>query len=177
MASLQKTILIVDDEPDVRKFFQSVLEDAGFDVEIACDGIEGLERVKNKKPDLISLDLVMPKKSGIKLFYELRKNREWSKIPVLIVTAHAKDEFGKTDFKDLMEGKTISGPQTYLEKPIKPNSYVNTIKQILKIPIEEVVEKEKSQDELQKELKNLINGADKSKLQEALDLLKKKMQE
>ena len=168
-----KTVLIVDDEPDVVSFFVSVLEDAGFNVETASNGFEALEKVKNKKPDFISLDLVMPEKSGIKFYYELRKNKEWSKIPVIIVTAHAHDEFGKTDFSDLMEGKVISGPATYLEKPINPEKYVNTVKRILGLPETELKEKSKSKDELQSELRKALESADPSKLQEALKLLKK----
>ncbi|MFC1514020.1 response regulator, partial [candidate division KSB1 bacterium] len=147
-----KTILIVDDEPDVVNFFKSVLEDAGFKVETASNGFEALEKVKNNKPDFISLDLVMPEKSGIKFYYELRKNKEWSKIPVIIVTAHANDEFGKTDFSDLMKGKVISGPATYLEKPIKSEKYVNTVKRILGLPETEITDKAGSKEDLQNEL-------------------------
>ena len=75
-----KLILIVDDEPDVVSYFSSLLEDAGFNVETASNGFEAIEKVKAKKPDFISLDLVMPEKSGIKFYYELRRNKEWSKI-------------------------------------------------------------------------------------------------
>ncbi len=169
----EKTILIVDDEPDVSSFFESILKDAGFNVETASNGFEALEKVKNNKPDFISLDLVMPQKSGIKFYYELRKNKEWSKIPVIIVTAHAKDEFGKTDFTDLMEGKVISGPATYLEKPIKPEKYVNTVKRILGLPETEIKEEARSKDEMQEELKKILESADSTKLQEALKLFKK----
>jgi len=171
----EKTILIVDDEPDVVRFFKSLLEDAGFNVQTASDGFEALEKVKEKKPDFISLDLVMPKKSGIKFYYELRKNKEWSKIPVMIVTAHARDEFGKTDFTDMMEGKVVSGPETYLEKPIKPQKYVNTVRKILGLPEIEIEPESKSQNEIKEELQKLIKDAETSKLQEALNMLKKKM--
>ncbi|MFC1731623.1 response regulator [candidate division KSB1 bacterium] len=169
-----KTVLIVDDEPDVVEYFKSLLTNAGFNVMTAQNGFEALEKMKEQKPDFISLDLVMPKKSGIKFYYELRKNREWSKIPVVIVTAHARDEFGKSDFSDMMEGKVISGPETYLEKPVRPQMYVNTVKRILGIPEEPETADEKSPQMLKKELQNLLNSADAGKLQEALNLLKKK---
>jgi len=71
-----KTILVVDDEPDTVTFLQTTLQYAGFQVMTASNGEEALERVKEKKPDFISLDLVMPKKSGIRFLYELRKNKE-----------------------------------------------------------------------------------------------------
>ncbi|MFC1563485.1 response regulator [candidate division KSB1 bacterium] len=169
----EKLILIVDDEPDVVGYFKSLLEDAGFKVETASNGFEAIEKVKLRKPDFISLDLVMPQKSGIKFYYELRKNREWSKIPVIIVTAHARDEFGKTDIKDLMEGKTISGPSTYIEKPVSPEKYINTVKRILGLPETEIAAEKKSKDDLQEELQKMLNSAERSKLEEALKLLKK----
>jgi len=126
-----KTILIVDDEPDVVAYFSGILERAGFNVMTAGDGFEALEAVKRQKPDLISLDLVMPKKSGIKFLYELRKNREWSKIPVMIVTAHARDDLGRTDFDELVSGRTISGPLTYLEKPVRPDDMLRNVSRVL----------------------------------------------
>ncbi len=172
----EKTILIVDDEPDVVKYFESILEDAGFNVQTASDGFEALEKIKKKKPDFISLDLVMPKKSGIKFYYELRKNKEWSKIPVMIVTAHAQDELGKTDFSDVMEGKVISGPETYLEKPITPEKYIATVNRILGMPKTEIQTEKPSREVLQQEVGDLIKCADQSKLQEALKILKKNME-
>ena len=60
----EKRVLIVDDENDIRRFLTMALEDAGFQVDTASDGFEALEKVKESIPDLISLDLVMPKRSG-----------------------------------------------------------------------------------------------------------------
>ena len=62
-----KTILVVDDEPDVRQYLAAVLEDAGFNVKMASDGQEALELIRQEPPDFISLDLIMPRKSGHKL--------------------------------------------------------------------------------------------------------------
>ena len=128
-----KTILVIDDTPEFVGFVKALLEDNGFNVMTASNGVEGVEQLKKQIPDLVSLDLVMPEKSGIKFFREIRTNREWSKIPVIIVTGHARDSLGKTDFRKLFEGRTISGPETYLEKPIEPEDYIRAIKRILKI--------------------------------------------
>ena len=100
-----KTVLIVDDEPDVRNYLSMILGDAGFNVVTAADGVEALEIIREKRPDFISLDLVMPRKSGQKLLYELKKDRELARIPVLIVTAHAQTELGKKDLQDIMESR------------------------------------------------------------------------
>jgi len=80
----EKTILVVDDEPDVRQYLEMVLVDAGFKVVTANDGEEAMEKIRERKPDFISLDLVMPRKSGHRLLKELRRDRELSRIPVLI---------------------------------------------------------------------------------------------
>jgi CheY-like chemotaxis protein len=69
----EKKILVVDDEPDVRNFLAACLEDAGFNVETAVDGIDALEKVEAFSPDLMTLDMVMPRMPGIKVIRELRK--------------------------------------------------------------------------------------------------------
>ena len=70
-----KTILIVEDEPDVRLYLQTVLEDANFNVITVGDGEEAFKLIKEKKPDFISLDLILPKKSGHKLLMELKRTK------------------------------------------------------------------------------------------------------
>ena len=85
-----KTIVVVEDEPDVRLFLQTVLEDAGFNVARASDGEEALRIIREKKPDFISLDLVLPRKTGHKLLPELKRDKALSRIPVLIVTCEKR---------------------------------------------------------------------------------------
>ena len=109
-----KTVLVVDDEEDVREYFAMALEDAGFDVQRAENGNQALEKIKEKTPDFISLDLVMPEKSGIKLLYELRQNNEWKKIPFVVVTAHARDDAGRGDLEEILSSRTFSGPKIVL---------------------------------------------------------------
>jgi CheY-like chemotaxis protein len=70
-----KTVLVVDDEEDVREYFAMALEDAGFNVLRAANGNEALERIREKTPDFISLDLVMPEKSGIRLLRATSEQR------------------------------------------------------------------------------------------------------
>lgn len=169
-----KTILVVDDEPDVLTFLSMVLEDAGFNVITATDGNEALDQVKKHKPDFISLDLVMPNKSGIRFYHELHKNKEWSDIPVVIVTAHARDELGKGDLQEILGGKTFSGRQVYLEKPVKPEGFVRMVKKELGMPVEEPPEE--NQEAVRKELKSLMDKADPSVLKKIRDELKKKQE-
>jgi len=125
--AVPKTILVVDDEPDVRKFLKTALVEAGFNVITAGDGFEALQTIKKQIPDLISMDLAMPGKSGVAFYRDLVKNKKWSRIPIIIVTGHARDEIGRADLKEL----TVTGPGVYLEKPVDPAAYVASVRQVL----------------------------------------------
>jgi CheY-like chemotaxis protein len=166
-----KTVLVVDDEPNVRDYLAQILRDAGFNVVTASDGGEALEMIRRQPPDFISLDLVMPKKSGHKLLYELRKDKQLSRIPVVIVTAHAQDELGKGDLDDIMENRVISGPGVYLEKPVKPLNYVRCVQRALGIE-----ESEEAGDKfsLQEQVQEQLSQAEPHALRRALAALKSK---
>jgi CheY-like chemotaxis protein len=166
----KKTVLVVDDEEDVRNYLSMALMDAGFNVITANDGFEALKQVKEHKPDLISLDLVMPKRSGVKFYRDMTKNKEYGKIPIIIVTGHARDDLGKSDLKEL----TMSGPGIYLEKPVKPFNYIAAIKKLLGMETTEDEQETAEQIDLQNELKNIIDDADSDTLRKLKELLKKK---
>ena len=161
-------VLVVDDEADVREYLQAALEDAGFEVETACDGLQALESVKRKAPDLISLDLVMPHHSGARFYHDLQKDKQLSKIPVLIVTGHARDELGRADFREM----TMSGPGVYLEKPVRPESYVQAVRSLLGMDTSDAGSI--AWDELRAEVSTALAGADRDTLKRALDVLKKR---
>ncbi len=164
-----KTILVVDDEPNVRDYLAQILLDAGFNVVTAGDGNEAMEKIRADPPDFISLDLVMPRKSGHKLLYELQKDKVLSKIPVLIVTAHARDELGEVDLKDIVENRVIAGPGVYLEKPVKPLDYVRCVQRALGLE-----ESPPDRVSLQEELQRVLPDAEPHALRRALEALKKK---
>jgi CheY-like chemotaxis protein len=164
-----KRILVVDDEADVRDYLQTALEDAGFQVETAIDGIDALQRVRRCPPDLISLDLVMPRHSGARFYHELQKDKALAGIPVLIVTGHARDEAGKADFEEM----TMSGPGVYLEKPVRPASYVAAVRTLLGMENAGASPPPEPED-LRTELASALSGADHDALQRALDAIKRK---
>ena len=166
----KKTVLVVDDEADVRNFLQAALLEADFEVITAEDGDAALQKIKKQKPDLISLDLVMPHKSGAKLYHELQKNKEWAKIPVIIVTGHARDDLGKSDLKNLI----MSGPGVYLEKPVKPGNYIAAVKSILNMETSEEEKETAEMVEIQSYLKNMIDDADSDTLKKLKELVTKK---
>jgi CheY-like chemotaxis protein len=167
-----KTVLVVDDEEDVREYFAMALEDAGFDVQRAENGNQALERIKERAPDFISLDLVMPEKSGIRLLYELRQHREWRRIPFVVVTAHARDDAGRGDLEEILSSRTFSGPKLYLEKPVEAEQYVAFICEQLGVE-HEAEPGIKDAEKLRRELQELMKSVDPEKLADAVRLLKK----
>lgn len=165
-----KTVLVVDDEPDIRLYLKTVLENAGFDVSLAANGKEALDRMTEKKPDVISLDLVMPKMSGLKFYRYIQKNKDRAGIPVVVVTAHAKDEFGKADLDKIKAAKSEGGTMVVVEKPIEPAIYMNAILRVL--GMDEIVSEETSEkDVLRVKLKEKMKTADRKTLENALRIL------
>lgn len=142
---MSKKILIVDDEPDIITFLSALLEENGYASVSAKDGTEGLELLRKEKPDLVLLDLMMPKKSGITMFQELRKDPELSDIPVIVVTGVS--EVTGVDFRNFMfkqpmrdEKKFVETtglskytvPDGYIEKPIDPDELIKVVNETLK---------------------------------------------
>jgi len=168
----EATVLVVDDEPDVVTYLSSVLEDAGINVFTAHDGDAALEIVKSRAVDLISLDLVMPRKSGIRLLVELRKNKALARIPVIFVTGHAHDPGVRRDVTAALEGSTMAGPAMYLEKPVTPGSYLAHICRILKLTCPEDAEKSDRSEELRRQARELLEHADPAALEAAIKKLK-----
>jgi response regulator RpfG family c-di-GMP phosphodiesterase len=110
----------------------------------------------------------MPKRSGPRLLYELRKDKELSRIPVLIVTAHAKTEMGKSDLESILADSVMSGPGVYLEKPVKPAAYVRHVKEALGI---EVTEQDADKLSMKEQLQERMKDASPEALRKALDAL------
>jgi len=167
------TVLIVDDEVDITNYLGTVLTDAGMGVLVAHDGDEVLDVLKKQVPDLISLDLVMPGKSGIRVLMELRKNRDWSRIPVIIVTAHARDPKVQRDLSETLAGSTMAGPSLYLEKPVTAQSYLQSICDILGVDAEILKSLfGDSSEMLRDEARQLLENADAATLEAVLGRLR-----
>ena len=82
-----KYVLIVDDDPDMVETVGMMLESKGYEVGKAYDGVEGEESIKQRRPDLVVLDVMMPRKNGYVLCAELKKNKETRDIPIVLLTA------------------------------------------------------------------------------------------
>jgi DNA-binding response OmpR family regulator len=112
-------ILVVDDEPRIVNFLSSKLKASGYEVLTAGNGLEGLEQAQVQEPDLIVLDLLMPKMDGLEALKELRS---FSAVPVIILTAKGADA-------DRIKGLQL-GADDYLPKPFNPDELVARIEAI-----------------------------------------------
>ncbi|MEK7287987.1 MAG: response regulator [Elusimicrobiota bacterium] len=122
--SNQKTILIVDDEPDVRFVLKTALERGNFATQEAADGLEALEKVKSQTPDAIVLDIMMPKLDGYSVHQKLKEDPRLAQIPVVIIT-------GKGYMKEFLELRKDLEVAAYLEKPFPVALLVNKLKEVL----------------------------------------------
>ncbi len=133
----EKKVLVVDDDPDVCIFLETCIKAAGFQVESAMNGVDALDKIEGNVPDLMTLEIVMPRKSGVSLMRKIHKNETWSAIPVIVITAHLHNEPGKDDIKEFNSFNKRVGPEYFLEKPITPKRLVRTICDILDVePVE-----------------------------------------
>jgi twitching motility two-component system response regulator PilH len=129
---MTKKVLVVDDDPDVRLFNTTVIEECGYSALEAENGEEGLAKVKKDRPDLVLLDVLMPRQSGIRLYRELKTDPALKPIRVVLLSGIAKKTFLRSQ-KALTEfgGAAVPEPEYYLEKPVEPEELARTLKQIL----------------------------------------------
>lgn len=120
---MAKRILIVDDEPALVLLMEARLKANGYEVLSAGDGQTALEVAKKEKPDLIILDLMLPKMDGYKVCALLKKDSRYSKIPILMFTARAQDEDEKLGVE--------VGADAYIVKPFEPQVLLAKIQELI----------------------------------------------
>jgi CheY-like chemotaxis protein len=128
-------ILIVDDEPDIVSYLSTLLKDAGYEIMVAENGQEASELVQRERPALVSLDMSMPEKSGIKFYREMRADAELGKIPIVIVTGVSSpwaSPDGTGSFQKFISSrKQIPPPDGFFEKPIDPDAFLKKVAELL----------------------------------------------
>jgi two-component system alkaline phosphatase synthesis response regulator PhoP len=131
-------ILVVDDEPDILEFLQYNLEKEGFQVVTASDGEEGIEMAERENPDLIILDIMMPKMDGVEVCRVLRSRPKFAQTAIAFLTAREED------FSQIAALET--GGDDYITKPIRPRVFLSRIKALLRRA--ERLDKDGTQDAL-----------------------------
>jgi DNA-binding response OmpR family regulator len=124
-------ILVVDDDPDILEAISMILESQGYNVITAHDGVEGLANLKAEKPDLMILDLLMPKMDGFAVCKELQDPR-WAKykdIPILILTS-VREEASRRRY-ELETGLELD-VDDYVEKPVSPDTLLERVGRLIK---------------------------------------------
>ena len=124
----KKRILVIDDEPDFASIVQTNLKNEGFDVDVAYDGVEGLEKVKANPPDCIVLDVMMPEKDGYEVCSELKGDEKYQHIPIIMLTAVA-DHVGSTRYSHA-DGMSMEADD-YLPKPASAEQITKSVKGLI----------------------------------------------
>lgn len=119
-----KRILVVDDETQLVEMLKMRLEAGGYQVLSALDGQEALDKARKEKPDLIILDLMLPKIDGYKVCRMLKFDEKYKSIPIILFTARAQQE-------DVKLGTEV-GADAYITKPFDPPALLGKIKELLK---------------------------------------------
>jgi len=147
---MAKRVLLVDDDPDSVKYLAAILHNHGYESVHAYDGNEGLRKVKQLAPDLIVLDVMMPKKSGLLLCSELKTDERYKHIPVLMLTGVSSILQGLESSDDNTDGsiddvllaalkKKIRGlreqglisPEMFVDKPVDPDAFIAKVRQLI----------------------------------------------
>jgi len=148
----QKDVLIVDDSEECVIYLTEILEELGYPYRVARNGKEGIEAVKTKKPDLLLLDLMMPKKGGIAVYQEMKKTPELEGVPIFIITGASEvtgvdmrsgeklpgegpddyaDDFNLRFGDRMHEQLKEMSPDVFIEKPIDHEDVGRRIKKVL----------------------------------------------
>lgn len=147
---MAKKVLIIDDDLSVHKFLTVLLEENGYETECAADGREGFDKVRESKPDLIILDVMMPKKTGFVLFKQLRNEEEFKDLPVLMLTGVAgvleelddqSEDTMERPFDNLretlrkaikqMRDEGLIKPDMFVDKPVEPEAFIERVKALI----------------------------------------------
>jgi DNA-binding response OmpR family regulator len=122
----KKRVLIIEDEPGMVEAVRLRLEANNYDVLVANDGADGLIKARALKPDMIILDIMLPKMDGFMVCRMLKFDEQYSHIPIVMLTARTQDS-------DVLKGKEV-GADSYMKKPFKAEELLKTIKTLIESP-------------------------------------------
>ena len=124
MTEKKKSVVCIEDEPEMIDLIKLILGRRGFELTGAMGGREGLELIRRIKPDLVLLDLMMPDMDGWEVYQQLKSDEELKKIPVIIVTAKAQSI-------DKVLGLHIAKVDDYVTKPFGPQELLQSVEKVL----------------------------------------------
>lgn len=121
---MKRTILVVDDFADARDFMKLIIESYGYNVLEAADGLEAIESLRDQFPDLILMDIAMPRMDGLTATKNIRTIKRGTRVPIIAVTAHGKEFHTKA---------IAAGCNAVIEKPVDFDSLETVIRQYLEV--------------------------------------------
>jgi CheY-like chemotaxis protein len=124
-----KRVVVIDDEPDICSYIAAILSEHGFEVRTANEAVTGEKLVRELRPDLICLDLMMPGRSGVQLFARLKGDPATKHIPLIMITA-IKEKLS-IDWGEIADGLHERRPDAVVEKPVDPIRLMRTIEDVL----------------------------------------------
>ena len=128
---MSKKILIIDDEPDLITYLETLLQDNGYETRSSLSADDAHRKALEESPDLITLDLLMPDNTGIRLYRDLKKDDQLCRIPVIMVTGFTAEQHRMIDFKKFIYERSIPGPEGFIEKPVDPEALLSAISKAL----------------------------------------------
>lgn len=128
-----KTVLVVDDEPHIVTYLETLLQDNGYKTIVAVDGDEALEKTRSEHPDLVCLDITMPKKSGIGYYRALKDDPAVAATPVVVVTAVTGWAGDPESFNQFISTrKQVPAPEGFVTKPVKRDDFLGIVDKVLR---------------------------------------------
>lgn len=133
MSEKGKKIMIIDDERSIVIYITAVLEDHGYVALSALDADEGLATARRERPDLVCMDIMMPKRSGITLYQDFKLDPELASTPVVFISAfnHIHDLRDPVAFRKIIPNPKVPQPEACIEKPIQVSSFVSKLEELL----------------------------------------------
>ncbi|MCU0540476.1 MAG: response regulator [Desulfobacterales bacterium] len=129
---MAKTIVFVDDDLDMRIFLSTVLKTSGYAPVPARNAVEGMQKVRESSPDLVIMDVMMPKAGGVTMFRELKSDERLKHIPVIMLTGVSEKAFAHhVRMVNLRIDEHLPPPDAYLEKPLNPEVLLAAIQRLL----------------------------------------------
>ncbi len=132
--SARPHILVVDDEPDFVAYLRTVLEEEGFSVTTAFDGEEALRHVRDLPPDLVTLDISMPRKTGVLFYRQMKSEERLRSIPVIVVTGLRGTNAYTAPFVERFfefDNRRLPEPEAFLDKPVDKATLLSTVREKL----------------------------------------------
>ncbi|NIQ90125.1 MAG: response regulator [Deltaproteobacteria bacterium] len=128
----EKNILVVEDDLHMRVFITTVLETSGYNATATKDGQEGIRKVKEDRPDLIILDVMMPEEGGISMYRQLKTDNQLKDIPVVVLSGvESKTFLHSLKMMSLGLRDPLPDPEAYVEKPPKAEELLNVVQKLL----------------------------------------------